>query len=76
MTFDSLATDSGRTARPEEYLGYSPETLQLVIERSARARARSKELTAMARASGVVRNAMIRRWAGEIPTMSSTGSGG
>jgi hypothetical protein len=34
MTFDSTA-DNGRTAKPEEYLGYSRETLQLVLERSA-----------------------------------------
>jgi hypothetical protein len=46
MTSDSKA-DNGRTAKPEEYLGYSRETLQLVLERSARARSRSKELTAL-----------------------------
>jgi hypothetical protein len=47
MILDSAAANNGRTAKREEYLGYSPEALQLVLERSARARVRSKELTAM-----------------------------
>lgn len=46
MTDANMAADRDRPAQPEGYLAYSGENFRLVLERSARARARSKELAA------------------------------